>query len=80
VRALWIANGLVEELSRSLELEDGEHPLELLPKLRELTLSRGGNTNDAFTSFIDARRDAGRPVNLVRLGPNPDPKNNFVTG
>ena len=71
VKALWIANGLVEELSRSLELGDGELPLELLPNLRELTFFQGGNTNGAFTSFIDARRNTGRPVNLVRHDPGP---------
>jgi hypothetical protein len=45
-------------------LEDGELPLELLPELQELTHSGSGNTGDAFTSFIDARQNAGRPVTL----------------
>ena len=66
VKTLCIDNGLVEDLSRCLQLEDGELPLELLPELQELTYFGSGNTGDAFTSFIDARRSAGHPVTLVR--------------
>jgi hypothetical protein len=62
VKALRIDDGLIRELSRCLSLEDGEHPLEVLPELQELTYSGSGNANDAFTSFIDARKNAGRPV------------------
>ena len=65
VKTLWIGNGLVEQLSRCLELEDRELPLELLPELHELTYSWSGDTIDAFTSFINARRNAGRPVTIV---------------
>ena len=65
VKTLWIGNGLVEQLSRCLELEDGELPMELLPELQELTYSRSGDTGDAFTSFINARQNAGRPVTVV---------------
>ena len=66
VKTLGIDNGLVEDLSHCLKLEDGELPLELLPELQELTYSGGGNNiGDRFTSFIDARRDAGRPIALV---------------
>ena len=64
-KTVWIDNGLVKQLSRLLELEDGEHPLELLPELQELAYSRSGDTGDAFTSFINARQNAGRPVTLV---------------
>jgi hypothetical protein len=63
VDALHIEGGLVRELSRCLPSEVGEHPLEVLPELQELTYSGSGN-NNAFTSFIDARRNAGRPVAL----------------
>jgi hypothetical protein len=70
VKTLRIAKGLVGELSRCLQLEDGELPLGLLPELQELTYTGSANT---FTSFTDARQNAGRPVALVRLGPNPDP-------
>ena len=60
------APGLIEELSRCLRLEDGELPLEVFPELQELTYSGTGNTGDGFTSFIDARRNAGHPVKLDR--------------
>jgi hypothetical protein len=66
VKTLRIEDGPVMELSRCLRLDDGEHPLELLPELQELTYSGSGNANDAFTSFIDARLNAGRPVTLIK--------------
>jgi hypothetical protein len=66
VKTLDIDDGLVRELSRCIPLEDGEHPLELLPELQELTYSGSGNANDAFAPFIDARQDAGRPVTLIK--------------
>jgi hypothetical protein len=70
VKALRVDEGLVEELSRCLQLDNGELPLELLPELQELTYFGGGNTGDAFTSFIDARQDAGRPLILVHRSPS----------
>jgi hypothetical protein len=63
VKTLHIGDELVEELSRCLQLEDGE--LELLPELQELTYSGSGNTGDAFTSFMDARQNVGHPVALT---------------
>jgi hypothetical protein len=54
------------ELSRCLRLDDGEHPLDLLPELEELTYPVGSKADDPFTSFIDARQNAGRPVTLVK--------------
>ena len=68
VKTLWVDDGLVEEFSRSLLLDDGELPLELLPELQKLTYSGTGDTADAFTPFVDARQNAGRPVALVRPG------------
>ena len=73
VKTLRIARGLVEELTRCLELDDGELPLELLPEMQELTYSGSGDTSNAFTPFIDARQNAGRPLILVRRSPTPDP-------
>jgi hypothetical protein len=72
VKTFYIAKGLVEELSRCLKLDDGERPLELLPELQELTYFGSGNFGDVFTSFVDAREDAGRPLALVRHSPSPD--------
>ena len=65
-KTLQIANGLVEAVSRCLRLEDGELPLELLPELQEIKISRGDKNSDAFTTFINARKTAGRAVTLVR--------------
>ena len=73
VKTLRIATGLFEELSCCLQLDDGELPLELLPELQELTYSGSGDTGDAFTSFINARLGAGRPITLTRRSPSPDP-------
>ena len=71
-KTLRIAEGLVEELSRCLELDGGELPLDLLPELQELTYFGSGITGDAFTSFIDARQDVARPITLIRRSPSPD--------
>jgi hypothetical protein len=66
VKTLRVDDGLTKGLSHSLQLEDGEAPLELLPELQELTYSGSGNAGDVFTSFIDARQNAGSPVALMR--------------
>ena len=66
VKTLRIGRGLVGELSRCLLSEDGEHPLEPLPELQELTYSESDNSNVTFASFIDARQNAGRPVTLIK--------------
>jgi hypothetical protein len=66
VKTLRIPDGLVRELSCCLQLDDGELPLELLPELQELTFSGSGAVDDAFTQFIDSRKNAGRPVTLTR--------------
>ena len=65
VRLLYVYDGLVKELSRSLRLEAGDFPLDLLPELEELKYPGSSDTGDAFTSFVDARKNSGRPVTLV---------------
>ena len=65
VKNLRIDNVPVEQLSHCLQLEDGEGPLELLPELQELTYSGSSDAGNAFTSFLDTRQDADRPVVLV---------------
>ena len=62
VKTLRIDNGFVKGVSRCLESDDGG----LLPELQELTYSRSDKSIDAFTSFIDARQNAGRPITLSR--------------
>ena len=73
VKTIWIDGGLVKAISRCLELESGESPSELLPELRQLIYFGSGDTSDAFTSFINARRNAGHPVTLVHDRPSPLP-------
>ncbi|KAF8467922.1 hypothetical protein DFH94DRAFT_777384 [Russula ochroleuca] len=62
VKTLRVNEGLVKQLSRSLRVDDGEHPLELLPLLQELTHPFSREADDAFASFFDVRQNAGRPV------------------
>lgn len=71
VKTLHVDDGLVNGFSRCLRLDDGEHTLELLPELQDLTYSGGNNAGDAFASFIDARQNAGRPVTLIGFGKEP---------
>jgi hypothetical protein len=66
-----IGDDFVGQLSRSLRLEDGEPLLELLPELKELSYSAIDDDDAAFTAFIDARQNAGRPVTLIRHGTSP---------
>ena len=71
VKTLRVGDGLIKDVTRSLQLDDGEVPLELLPELQSLTYSGIGNNGDPFTSFIDARQNAGRPVTLIRPNSRP---------
>jgi hypothetical protein len=66
VKTLNVDDELVKEVSRCLQLDDGELLLVLLPELQELTYPGSSDTDDIFTSFIDARRNAGCPVTLTR--------------
>ena len=68
-KTLCIDNGFIKGVSRCLELDDGGPPSELLPELQELKYSwngKPGPTGVAFTSFIDARRNTGRRIILIR--------------
>jgi hypothetical protein len=58
-------NQLVAELSRSLQVNDGESPMELLPDLKNLVYS-GHVSGDLFKAFVDARQKTGHPVTLLR--------------
>jgi len=67
VKILFVGNGVIGKLSRSLQLDDGESPNDLLPELKELAYCPTNDNADAFTGFIDARQNAGHPVTLVHL-------------
>ncbi len=70
VKILRVEDVLIKELSHCLRSDDGELPLELFPELQELTYyASGDTTSDAFTSFIEDRQNAGRPVTLIRRDP-----------
>jgi hypothetical protein len=60
------SKGSSRQLSRCLQLEDGELPLDLLPELEELTFPQDDNNRGAFASFINARENTGRPVTLIK--------------
>jgi len=64
VKTLRVHNGLVGELSRSLQL-DGAPPLDLLPELKELVCPAGSMDDKTFSSFIHEREVVGHPVNLT---------------
>ena len=68
LKTLHIQNTLAGRLSRSLQIDDGESPVELLPNLTELGYY-GDDARDAFTPFIDGRQVAGHPVNLTKVNP-----------
>jgi hypothetical protein len=57
LKTLRVDDEFVEELSRCLRLDDGGHPVGLLPELQELAYSQAGsgNARDAFIPFIEAR-------------------------
>ena len=78
VKNLRVNYRIVEEFSRYLRMDDGVLPLELLPRLQELTYSGicFSNSDDAFTSFTDARQNAGHPISLVRI-PSPSPSSEW---
>jgi hypothetical protein len=65
VKTLCIKDGLDKEITRCLELDDGELALDVLPELHELTYSRNRDTDNEFASFINARENAGRPITVV---------------
>ncbi|KAI0246812.1 hypothetical protein BJV78DRAFT_1286045 [Lactifluus subvellereus] len=67
LKTLHVQNELVGKLARSLQTDDGEPPLELLPNLEEVGYSGGDDARDAFTPFIDQRQVAGHPVNLTMV-------------
>ena len=64
VKTLRVCDGLVGELSRSVQI-DGEPPLGLLPELKELVCPAGSIDGKTFSSFINEREDIGHQVTLM---------------
>jgi hypothetical protein len=82
VKTLHIKDGLAEELSHCLQLEDKELPLELLPELQGLTYFGRRDPNDVFTSFAISmmylhhswiRRKGGHPLIIAHRTTRPRP-------
>jgi hypothetical protein len=71
VKTLHVPNGLLGDLSRSIQLRDGESPMELLPELKELRYDAGSVDDDAFVPFLDVRRNAGHPFTLAPISVRP---------
>ncbi|KAH9983235.1 hypothetical protein BJV74DRAFT_627135 [Russula compacta] len=68
VKTLRVPDELVWALSRSLQSEGEESPMELLPELKELVHSGSHSyARDAFAEFIDSRQNTGHPVTWVHL-------------
>ena len=66
VKTLSVGYGLVEQVSRALQPEEGDSPTELFPELQELSYSTRGASR-AFALFIDARQKAGRPLTVYHI-------------
>jgi len=66
VLRLGVGDDFTRQLSGSLQIEDGESSMELLPELKELSYCVFDDDDDAFASFVDARQNYGYPVALVR--------------
>jgi hypothetical protein len=66
VRSLRVYEDFGGQISRSLQVGDGETSLDLLSELTELQFPQRRDASDAFKAFIDARRDASRPVTVTR--------------
>ncbi|KAF8269995.1 hypothetical protein EI94DRAFT_1724050 [Lactarius quietus] len=61
VKQLNVDHGLLEEISRALQVDEvGSHP-GFLPELQQITAA-----GDLFASFIDTRRAVGRPVQFLQ--------------
>jgi hypothetical protein len=66
VKVLHVAGGLIRQVPHSLQSENGEPPLQLLPELRKLIYYKEGDPSDAFGSFVESREIAGSPIILTQ--------------
>jgi hypothetical protein len=65
VKTLCIDYEFVKIVSRCLESDGGGLSSGLFPELQELTCSQNKKSDDAFTSFVNSRQNAGRPITLT---------------
>jgi len=66
VNTLHVPDDLIREVSRSLQPENGESPMDVLPQLNKLSYSGSRGAGDKLMPFIKARRKAGHPITLTR--------------
>lgn len=71
VNALTVYDGSHGEISRSFQTNYGESVIEIFPMLKQLSIHTSGRYHDACATFINARKNVGYPVQLVRLGREP---------
>jgi hypothetical protein len=67
VKTLHVENELFGKIADSLQSDDGEPALDLLPNLEILGYSGQGEANEAFAPFMNERRERGRPVRLIMV-------------
>ncbi|KAN0135779.1 hypothetical protein V8E53_006419 [Lactarius tabidus] len=66
VKTLYICGGVLEELSRALQVDEIGSDPGFLPSLQAFKYPREvGHANNLFSSFLDARQVAGRTVPFV---------------
>ena len=65
VKTLRVHDDFRGQISRSLQVEDGETPMEVLSELKVLECHAPDGPENPFNTFINARKNAGHPVTLV---------------
>jgi hypothetical protein len=71
VDTLLVYDGPHGDISRSFHINHGESAMELFPRLKQLAINTPGRYRDACVAFINARKNVGYPVHLVRFGKGP---------
>jgi hypothetical protein len=65
VKTLRLPKAFFRDLSHSLQVYDGESPMEVLPELKKLRCHASeDDVPDTFDAFLEARENAGFPVML----------------
>ena len=65
VKTLRLDDAFVRPVSRSLQVDGGESPMELLPNLKMIGCPASRDAENPFNGFIETRRNAGLPVTVV---------------
>jgi hypothetical protein len=65
VKTLHINTDFCGQISCSLQVDEGESAMELLPEFKVLKNPASDVRENPFHTFIDARKNAGHPITLV---------------